>query len=93
MNDYLTFRRMITPVFIQVIFWVIAVVIVIAGIALLADGRAGAGLLTIVIGPLVARIYAEILIVIFRIHDNVAAIREQGLPRTPAGTVTQALPE
>jgi len=88
MNDYLTFRRMVTPVFIQVIFWVVVVVIVIAGIAILADGRAGAGLLTIVIGPLVARIYAEILIVIFRINDNVAAIRQQGSPPTPAGTNT-----
>jgi hypothetical protein len=27
MKDYLTFRRMITPVFIQVIFWFIVLVI------------------------------------------------------------------
>lgn len=84
MNEYLTFRRMITPVFIQVIFWVIVAVVVIAGIAMLADGRAGAGILTIVLGPLVARIYAEILIVIFKIHDNVAAIRAQGETRRAA---------
>jgi hypothetical protein len=90
MNDYVTFRRMITPVFIQVIFWVIVAAIVIAGIAIIADGRAGPGLLTIVVGPLVARIYAEILIVIFRIHDNVAAIRVQGAPATPVGTATAA---
>ena len=79
MNEYLTFRRMITPVFIQVIFWVAVVFIVLGGIVALADGQAG-GILIILLGPLAARIYAEILIVIFRINDNVAAIRHRGEP-------------
>jgi hypothetical protein len=76
-NEYLTFRRMITPVFIQVIFWIAVVFIVIGGLVALADGQAG-GILIILLGPLAARIYAEILIVIFRINDNVAAIRHRG---------------
>ena len=79
MNEYQTFRRMITPVFIQVIFWVAVVFIVLGGIVALADGQAG-GILIILLGPLAARIYAEILIVIFRINDNVAAIRHRGEP-------------
>jgi hypothetical protein len=83
MNEYLTFRRMITPVFIQIIFWVIVAVLVIAGIAILADGRPVEGIVTIVVGPLLARIYAEILIVIFKIHDNVTAIRERSAPSAP----------
>ena len=77
MSDYLTFRRMITPVFIQVIFWIALVVIVIGGIVTVAGGEPG-GVLIILLGPLAARIYAELLIVIFRINDNVAAIRYQG---------------
>ena len=77
MNEYLTFRRMITPVFIQVIFWIAAVLIVIVGLVALANGEPG-GILIILLGPLAARIYAEILIVIFRINDNVAAIRHRG---------------
>jgi hypothetical protein len=75
MGDYLSFRKMITPVFIQVIFWILIAVIVIAGIAQMANDAVGIGLLTLLIGPLVARIYAEILMVIFRINDNVAALR------------------
>jgi hypothetical protein len=75
-NEYLTFRRMITPVFIQVIFWIAAVLIVIVGLVALANGEPG-GILIILLGPLAARIYAEILIVIFRINDNVAAIRHR----------------
>ena len=75
MNEYLSFRRMITPVFIQAIFWIAAAVIVIAGIVQIANDAVLAGLLTIVIGPFLARIYAEILIVIFRINDNLADLR------------------
>jgi hypothetical protein len=76
-REYLTFRRMITPVFIQVIFWIAVAAIVIGGIVALVNGEA-AGLLLIIFGPLAARIYAELLIVIFRINDNVAAIRHRG---------------
>jgi len=75
MNDYLAFRKMITPVFIQVIFWVLVAIIVIGAIALLANGSALEGILTLILGPLVVRIYAEIFLVIFRIHDDVSAIR------------------
>ncbi len=82
MTEYLTFRRMITPVFIQVIFWIAVVAIVIAAIAQMADDNVGAGLLLLILGPLGARIYAEILMVIFRIIDNVAAIRGRGTAAT-----------
>lgn len=75
MKDYLTFRRMITPVFIQVIFWIAVVGIVIGAFAMMANDSVGGGLLLLILGPLAARIYAEILMVIFRINDNVAAIR------------------
>ena len=82
MSDYLSFRRMITPVFIQAIFWIAVVVLVIAGVVRLADGDVGAGIFLLVVGPLLARIYAEILLVVFRINENVAAIRG-AKPGTP----------
>jgi len=66
---------MITPVFIQVIFWIAVAAMIIVGLVQIADGEAIAGILIILVGPLVVRIYAEILMVIFRINDNVAAIR------------------
>ncbi len=75
MGEYLAFRRMITPVFIQVIFWLAVLAIVIAAIAQFANGSAIGGILTLIFGPLFVRVYAEILIVIFRINDNVAVIR------------------
>jgi len=75
MGEYLTFRKMITPVFIQVIFWIAVAALVIVGLVQIANDEAVAGILLIIFGPLGARIYAEILIVIFRINDNVAGIR------------------
>jgi Domain of unknown function (DUF4282) len=78
LGEYLSFRRMITPVFIQVIFWIFAGIAVLGGLAALVSGEALSGLLLIVLGPLFARIYAEILIVIFRINDNVSRIAARG---------------
>ena len=75
MGDYLAFRRMITPAFIQIIFWIAVLGIIIGGIVTISNGETGAGLALIILGPLGVRIYAELLIVIFRINDNVYAIR------------------
>jgi hypothetical protein len=75
MNEYLTFRRMITPVIIQAIFWIAVAVLVIGGIVKIADGSVGQGLFLVIVAPLLARIYAEILLVVFKINENVAAIR------------------
>lgn len=86
MGDYLTFRRMITPAFIQIIFWIAVIGIVIAGVVAISNGRTGSGLALIILGPVGVRIYAEILIVIFRINDNVFAIRsaKAGDPSPPS---------
>jgi len=86
LRDYLTFRRMITPVFIQVIFWLALVGIVIAALAQIGD-RPGTAILLLILGPLGVRIYAEILIVIFRMNDSLTDIRNVQLARAPGTTV------
>ncbi|MDE2196048.1 MAG: DUF4282 domain-containing protein [Gammaproteobacteria bacterium] len=74
MIEYLTFRRMITPIIIQVLFWLGILGIIVAAFM---SGSFLKGLLIIVIGPLVLRVYCEILIVLFKIHDAVEAIAER----------------
>jgi hypothetical protein len=74
MSDFLTFRKMITTLIIQAIFWLGVIVTVVAGLGMLADEKAG-GLLLIILGPLVVRIYCELLIVIFRINETLTEIR------------------
>jgi hypothetical protein len=46
---------------------------VIAGIVALASGSV-MGLLVVIVGPLVVRIYCELLIVVFRINDTLTGI-------------------
>jgi hypothetical protein len=77
MGDLLRFETMITPIVIQIIFWVAVVIVVIAGIGQMVHGGFAVvtGLLTIVLGPIAARIYCEIVIVFFRINDHLRQIQ------------------
>ena len=84
-NDFLTFRKMLTPIIIQVIFWIGVTVCIIGGIITIATGAASRyggmtvlyGLLAIFLGPLVVRSYCELLIVIFRINGTVTDIKNK----------------
>ena len=85
LGEFLAFRRMLTPVLIQVLFW-----IGIAGCVLTALGQLFMGfqtrslimgifmaLVTIVVGPIVVRVYCELMILLFRIHDTLQEIKQQ----------------
>ena len=92
-NDYLKFNKMITPVIIQALFWLFAALCVIIGlVAFLAGavnnslGDAVLGLLVIILGPVLVRIYAELLLVIFKIHDAVQTIAQKKTESTGGGT-------
>ncbi|MGH7111350.1 MAG: DUF4282 domain-containing protein [Stellaceae bacterium] len=77
MGDFLRFETMITPVLIQVIFWLAVVIAIIAGIVRIGHGGAGGiaeGIALIILGPILARIYAELLIVWFRIFGHLRQI-------------------
>jgi len=84
MWDFLTFRKMLTPVVIQILFWLGVVACILGGIGAILAGIArinrvpeliGIGILAVVFGPLVMRIYCEWLIVLFRINDTLTDIR------------------
>ena len=79
LRDILTFRRMITPLLIQALFWIGVVLVILAGIVLLIVGPGVLGrvigVFTILLGPLAVRVYMEIFIVIFRINETLTDIR------------------
>lgn len=76
MRDFLTFRRMITPLLVQVLFWVaILLFIFIAIIDIIHHVNWRIILEIIILGPLVTRIVCELIILAFRINDHLAAIR------------------
>lgn len=83
-KDFLTFRRMISPVIIQVIFWVGLVVVLAVGVGLIVEGSQGShdeflwgGIAVCLVGPLVWRIYCEVTILFFRMHETLIDIRHR----------------
>jgi len=79
MNDFLTFRKMITPVVIQVLFWIGVLVMLIAAIVFFAQGTGASivgGLFMLILGPLMVRIYCELLIVAFKILEALREIQK-----------------
>ncbi len=84
MRDFLTFRTMLTPIIIQVVFWVGSTIAVLVGLFFLLEGARAQygggpfvlwGLLLLLFGPLLTRLYCEILIVFFRINDTLTEIK------------------
>jgi hypothetical protein len=88
--DFLSFRRMITPTIVQIIFWVGTALSLLVGGFMIAVSATGAnatsiigviyGLVILLLGPLVTRIQCELLIVFFRMHETLVEIKEKTEP-------------
>ena len=77
----LKFDTMITPKIITLIYWLICLGTVIGGLGMMFSGYQGVtfekflmGLFTIVAGIIGARIWCELLIVLFKIHENLKLV-------------------
>ncbi len=84
MKDFLTFRRMITPVFVQLLFWLGVLGSAVGGIGLLATAEGQmklAGAASLILGPIVWRLLCETLILGFQIQNTLADIRSNTTPR------------
>ena len=85
MQDFLTFGKMITPLIIQILFWVGAGLGVLSGLIMMIMGvvninRGGAvmafvGVLYVLLGPVFVRIYCEIIILFFRMNEALTEIK------------------
>jgi hypothetical protein len=80
-SDFFSFRTMITPIIIQIIFWIGVALCIIIGLGYLLVGSRYShsgpayGLLIIFLGPVAVRIYCEILIIFFRINETLTEIK------------------
>jgi hypothetical protein len=86
--DYLFFRKMITPLIIQIIFWLGIAGVAIGSLTVLVGALASGSVLMILFGLLVSlfafalgavtvRVYCELLVVVFRILETLAEIKLQ----------------
>ena len=89
MSDFWAFRIMVTPVIIQVLFWIGVITCLIVGLFSIFSGdylmtrHVFKGIMIIIFGPIVVRIYCEILIVIFRINETLTEIKHAIGQRPP----------
>lgn len=72
-SDFLSFRRFVTPRIMPVVFWILVFIAVVEGIVQLVWGaRHGnalaltGGILTLLFGPVIARILCEWILTFFR---------------------------
>ncbi len=86
-SDFFSFKTMITPIAIKVLFWIGISVFVLFGVVLIFTSfreRYGeyrimseqfwSGCAFLFLGPIIVRIYCELLIVFFRINETLTEI-------------------
>jgi glycerol-3-phosphate acyltransferase PlsY len=83
MKGVFFFESMITPKIITIVYWFILFVVVIVGIGAMFATFSGVtfgsflrGLGIIVGGAIAARIWCELLIVLFKIHENIRKLAD-----------------
>ncbi len=76
MRDYLLFRKFVTPIVIELLFWLGVGLCVANGIATIAfsASRGGGygiftGILTLIVGPILVRVACELIMAVFGIHE------------------------
>lgn len=97
MDDFLSFRRMITPFIIQVVYIVATLFVFVSGLAVIILGlnddnssEVLAGVGTSLLGPVVLRLYCEILIVVFRMNETLTDLRKIAISASGGGVMTQS---
>ena len=84
MGDFFAFRTLITPRFIQILFALGLLGIVLAFIGTVAADEALAGFLILIFGTLYWRIVCELFFVFFRISDTLVSIKADTTAIRPA---------
>ena len=89
LRDFLVFRRMVTPILIQIAFWLGVIACVVVGFLMLnraaelEEYRKSAEMLRlqgiglIVLGPFAVRIYCEFMILLFRMSETLTDIKNR----------------
>ena len=84
MEYLLGFDKMLSPIIIKVIYFLGLIAVLISAIAQLFHGAILIGICTLIFGALGVRIWCELLILAFRIHDNLAEINQRQKKNEPA---------
>jgi len=77
MKEFLNYEYMITPGILKILSYVVMAIAVIVGLvtAFTADLLTGIGMA--ILGPVVVRIYAELMLVVFEIHNELKKLNDK----------------
>lgn len=75
MLDFLLFRRMLTPIIIQVFFWLGLVLCIVAAIYNFFHHAFVHGLQMLILGPILIRVGSEFFILFFRINETLTDLK------------------
>jgi len=76
MKDLFVFDAMLTPKIITFVYWLFLALSVISGLTTMFSGSVLMGLGIIVGGSILSRIYCELMIVLFKIHENIKKLAD-----------------
>jgi len=84
-KEIFVFNTMLTPKIITFVYWLTLLGVVISGLSAMFAGYGGltfvkflGGIALIVGGAIFARIWCELLIVLFKIHENLKRVADKG---------------
>jgi len=77
MKAFLNYEYMITPGILKIISYIGAVVAVIVGLITAFTADLFGGLAILIGGPILCRVYAELMLVLFEIHKELKKIRKK----------------
>ena len=80
MKNIFFFDSMLTPKIITFVYWLMLLGSVIGGVSTMFNSYSGGfwmGLVTLVGGVIFARIWCELLIVLFKIHENLQRLADK----------------
>lgn len=85
-KTFLSFDKMITPAIIKIIFYIGLVISVLGSIGMIIYGMNAyygggvqvlIGILSLIFSPIIVRVYCELLIIIFKIHESLVEIKNK----------------
>lgn len=74
-KDFVLFRRMLTPIFLQVIFWLGVAACLVTAIVDFHQKQWVEGLQMLILGPIIVRVACEMLILFFRMNETLTDIK------------------
>jgi hypothetical protein len=77
MRDIFFFDSMLTPKIITFVYWLLLLIAVVGGLGAIFSGLILEGLGTLVAGSIGARIWCELLVVLFKINENIKTLSEK----------------